>query len=416
LALIVIAFAGTGALFYGYALHRWHAARTALESGRQDEARIDLAFCLAVWPGSSEVHLLAARAARLAGDVPAAQSHLKQCLKLRHGSNEDAQLEFLLLRAQTGEEEEVAPELFWLVENRHPQTPLILETVARAYIRRVRYVAAEACLSRWIELTPETAKAYHWRGWVREHLDNPKEARADYQKVLELDPDVAEVRLRVAELLLEDNQPGRALPHLEKLTRSAPDGLRAKVRARLGQCRLLQGDSPAARQLLEAAVEQLADDVPLLLHLGKLELQEDRPARAESWLRRAWKVDPMDTEVQFNLACSLEHQLRWEEAAVFLKHYADQMAVLQRTKELLKDPSRASGKEPVASTEVGVMLLKMGYERQGLKWLEQALLRDPNYQPAHRTLAEFYAQKGDTQRAAAHRARLTDRPKSVSPH
>ena len=38
-------------------------------------------------------------------------------------------------------------------------------------MRRVRYVPAEACLGRWIELAPQTAKAYHWRGWVREHLE-----------------------------------------------------------------------------------------------------------------------------------------------------------------------------------------------------------------------------------------------------
>ena len=55
------------------------------------------------------------------------------------------------------------------------------------------------------------------------------------------------------------------------------------------------------------------------------------------------------TEVQFNLAESLQLQGRKDEAAVYLDRYRKQMAVLQRTKELLKEESRVPGKEPVAA-------------------------------------------------------------------
>ena len=57
------------------------------------------------------LHLLAARAARLTADFEGAEAHLKRCLKLQQGATEATQLEFLLMRAQTGEEDVVAPAL-----------------------------------------------------------------------------------------------------------------------------------------------------------------------------------------------------------------------------------------------------------------------------------------------------------------
>jgi tetratricopeptide (TPR) repeat protein len=408
-ALVVLV--GVGAGLYGYALHCWYGARSAIENGNFAEARAGLDFCLAVWPRSPEVHRLAARAARLGGDILGAEEHLKRCLQLDRGADEATQLEYLLLRVQTGEEEEVAPDLFRLVDSKHPQSPLILETIARAYMQRLRYGPAYSCLERWIKEVPGTAKAYHWRGWVLERLDNPKEAMKDYQEALKLDPDLTAVRMRVAEMLLEDNQPGPALVHLERLRKKQPDD--PEVMARLGQCKLLQGETEEARAILEAVVQKLPNDVPVLLHLGKLEL-EGNPVRAEAWLRRAQKVDPMDTEVQFNLASAFSLQGRKEEATAVMERCEKQKAVLKRANLLLKDEAKASSKDPGPPTEVGSLLVEMGNERQGLYWLEQALQRDPNYQPAHRALAAYYEKKGDSQRAASHRGRLTELPKKVA--
>jgi tetratricopeptide (TPR) repeat protein len=396
---------GAGGSGYAYALYQWNAARAGVEEGRAAEVQGGLSFCLSVWPRSPEVHLLAARAARSNGDFTAAEAHLKQCIRLEGGASPATQLEFLLMRVQSGEEDEVAPKLFQLVDAKHPQSQVILETVARAFMYRLRYGPAYACLTRWIQEMPNSAKPYHWRGWVLERLDNHKEAMKDYLSALERDPDLVPVRLRVAAMLLEDNQPQQALPHLQRLRAQFPD--RADILARLGQCRLLQGQGDEARQLLEVAVAKMPDDIATLLALGKLELQEDRPAKAEGWLRRAMKADPADSEVQFNLASSLQLQGRKEEAEAMLDSCEKQKAALKRANDLLNTEARHPSKNPVPPTEVGSLLLEMGQERLGLYWLEQALMRNPNYEPAHRALAQYFDKKGDARKAAAHRARLS---------
>ena len=55
-----------------------------------------------------------------------------------------------------------------------------------------------------------------------ERLNNHKGAMDDYHRALELDPDLLPVRLRVAEMLLEDKQAPEALPHLERLMPAGP--------------------------------------------------------------------------------------------------------------------------------------------------------------------------------------------------
>src|SRR5687767_5618788 len=133
-ALLLLLVVATGAGGYAYALGQWRLAQAALHEGRAADAKNRLGVCLTVWPRSVPVHLAAARAARLTGDFAAAEAHLNRSLKLHAGANDAIQLEFSLLRVHLGEVDEVAPGLWNCIDNRHPESILILETLARAYV------------------------------------------------------------------------------------------------------------------------------------------------------------------------------------------------------------------------------------------------------------------------------------------
>jgi tetratricopeptide (TPR) repeat protein len=401
-AVLVLVLLGLGGT-YAYALRQWQMAGAVVKD-RPAEARSRLGLCLLVWPRSVEVHLLAARAARLSGDFAAAEAHLNRCLKLQHGATEAIQVEFLLMRVQRGEEDEVAPELFALyVDRNSPEAPLILETLAWAYMYNLRYGPAFNCLSRWAALAPDSAEPLRWRGWVLERLNDPEGAMKDYQRALELDPDLVPVRLRLAEMFLERSSPPKALPHLEWLMRRCPD--RPDVAARLGECRYLQGDSVEARRLLEAVVERLPNDARVLIPLAKLELEANRPARAEQWVRRALKVDPTDTEAEFTLAASLQAQGRWDEAKAVQEQHRKDTAMLKRVAQVLQRDGERASTDAADLSELGTLFLRTN-PRAGLYWLHRALERDPRHRPAHQALAEYYEGKGDLEKAAAHRRHL----------
>ncbi len=394
---------------YLYFQHQWQAAQAALAADRPDEARDRLSACLFFWPSSPDVHFLAARAARLTGDVQAAEGHLNQCLKLNRlkqsqGATEAVQLEFLLLRVQTGREDEVAATLIDSVVKDHPESPLILETLARAYMHRFRYSSALVFLNRWIEIRPKEVKAYHWRGLVLERMSKHKLAKEDYERALEHKPDLMLVRLRVAEMLLEDKLVPDALPHLERLVREMPN--HPLVLSRLGICRFLQGQTAEARRLLEAAAVHLPNDPPLQIHLARLDLQEGHAADAERRLRKVLEADPSDTEAGYSLVSALQIQGRTDESADALRKYQRYKVVVDRINKLLQEEVDAPESGAAAASEAGMLLLQIGRTSQGRYWLEQALSRDPAHEPAHQALAEHYEKSGDREKAAAHRRRL----------
>lgn len=400
--LLVVTAAATAG--WGYARYQWRAAQAALAGDRPHEATARLAVPLAVWWWDPDVRLLAARASRVGGDLPAAEAHLNRGLKLAGGATERLQLEFLLLRIQTGELDQVAPPLIDAVEKGHPESALIMNTLAVAYVQSLRYKPAFACLSRWIELQPDSAKAYHLRGWVLERLNKHKEASADYHKALELAPESVPIRLRVAEMLLEDHQAPEAVPHLEELYRRAPDD--PKVQARLGMCRFLQGRTDEARQLMEAAVPRLPHDPTLLIHLARLDLQDGRPADAERRLRIVIDTDPTDTEAWYTLITAVQAQGRAGDADMVLRGYERAKTALDRTNKLLQEVADSPTAGAADYAELGDLLLQAKQEQRGLYWLYEALDRDPENQRAHRALATHFERTGNADKAAAHRRQI----------
>jgi tetratricopeptide (TPR) repeat protein len=354
---------------------------------------------------------LAARADRLSANFEDAEAHLQKCLKLQHGATEDIQLEYLLMRVQRGQEEEAARDLIHYVDNKHPETPLILETLSRASMYHLRYGPALFWLDRWIKVEPDSAKPYQWRAWVLERVNDFEGAMSDYQKALDLAPDSFETRFRVAEIYLERSNPPAAIEHLEWLRKGFPD--RPVVTARLGQCFYLEGEVEKARPLLEAAVENLPDDVLLLLTLAKLELQEDRPAEAERWLRHLLQVDPYDQEAEYALFTSLQTQGRLQEASAVLDKWKKDKAQFEKANMLLKEEAKETSRDPNTAYEIGAALLNVGQDRMGLYWLNQALERNGAYQPALKALVDYYEKKGDSKTAMAYRRKITEPDKKI---
>jgi tetratricopeptide (TPR) repeat protein len=415
---VIVLLAGAAIGGYGYALRQWQAAQKAVKEGRLADAGPSLNVCLFVWPRSVSVHLLAARAARLKGDFRDAEAHLNRCLQLQSGSKDDIQLEFLLLRVQDGEVDEVAPNLWNCVRSNHPESALILKTLSRSYMHDLRYGPALTCLDRWVEEvrgTPAAAEPLYYRGWILEFLHASAEAMNAYQEAIKADPDYVPVRLRVAEILLEKANPPEALAHLERLRQQCPD--RPDVMARLGQCYFMMGRTDEARPLLEAAAARLPDDPTVLIQLAKLDLEEARAPEAETLLRHILKANPFDVEAEYSLGACLQAQGRPQEAAATLDDSRSKKAVLDRVDRLLGDLTLGrSSADPDTVSELGTDLLRVGQDNQGVYWLNQALQQDPANKAAHKALAEYFERKGDHDQAAAHRRFLASPSRPTPAH
>ena len=277
-------------------------------------------------------------------------------------------------------------------------------------MRNLRYGPAWDCLSRWIEISPDTAEPYYWRGWVLERVNDHNGAIKDYRRAVDLDAGFLSARLRLAEMLLEMSNVPEAVGHLERLSRQAPD--RPDIMARLGQCRFAQGDPEEARRLLEFAVKDMPNDSGVLVTLAKLELQKENPQKGEEYVRRALKVDPTNTEAEFVLAGALQAQERWTEANAALEQHRKNQALVKRVGQILNDEAQHPTRDPASLCELGEVFLHTN-EQIGLYWLHRALQRDPSHEPTHRILAEFYDSKGNREKAALHRKYLKSETKSA---
>jgi tetratricopeptide (TPR) repeat protein len=400
LTLSALAAAAVAVNLWGYSCY--HHAEAEVAQGRFDEAGRHVRSCLRVWPGSARAHLLAARVARLSADYPAAEEHLNACTRLQKTATEDTQLEWVLLRAQRGEVEDVLPGLWYAVQHEHPRKPAILEAVARGYMMQLNYRQALVCLNEWLRLEPDTARALDWRGWVLQALDRAADARADYERALQLEPDRSAARLRLVNLLLARKNSQDALPHLEHLARTRPDD--PEVRLARARCHALRGETAEAVALLDGLLAERPDDPAALVVRGDVAIQEGRPAEAESILRRALASKPTDIEVLYTLYRSLQAQPgREEDAERCLARHDRVKKDLDRVNTLLKMEAEKASEDPAVACEIGTLLLRLDEDRVGLYWLYKALKVDPRHRPTHEALAAYYDRVQQPEKAAEHR-------------
>jgi tetratricopeptide (TPR) repeat protein len=388
----------------GWAHWQERSARRELADEHLDEAKRHIDLALRVHDRSVAAHLLAARIARLRGAYSEAEQHLSRCDR-RDGLSEPVQLEWLLLRCQRGDVDELAPGLLASVERHHPESAAILEALAAVYMRQARYPEARRCLDRWVELAPDSPRALDWRGWVNNQLDHRAEAIADYERALELQPGRSAVRLRLAEILVESSRHAEAVPHLERLRREQPDN--PDVLVNLASCRVIESRPDDARALLDAALAAHPDHFDALVLRGKVEQDASNFAEAERWLRKALARSPLDPDARYALYLSLQAQPNREgEAREELARWKRDRETRERLNHLLRAELERKPNDPDLAREAGELFLQQGEDQKGLFWLHRALALDPRHAASHRALLAYYERTNNPAKAAEHRDAL----------
>jgi predicted Zn-dependent protease len=382
------------------ASRHYRAAVEALDRRDPRQARQHLDAYLSAWPGDPVGHLLAARAARLAGDFDRAEDHLRAC-QGRQGVTRENSLEWALLHAQRDGLNEWEDDLRSRLDQDDPDALWILDVLTAQLMHSRRLFEARRYLDQWLQRCPDDPVPLVRRGWVAEHLLVEDAALADYQRALTLEPGNDEVRLRVAEILERTRHAEEALPHFEELRRRQPDS--PAVLLGLARCHHQLGQTAEARDLLDALLAGHPDDPQALGERGRLALAVGNAGGAESWLRRAADRAPYDRDINYSLHECLSRLGKAEEArgvSARLKQIEeDQRRMGRLFSDLLKRPHDAD-----LRYEGGMIFLRNGFTEDGLDWLQTALREDPGHRPTHRALAEYYEQHGRPDLAATHRA------------
>jgi tetratricopeptide (TPR) repeat protein len=399
--LLLLALFGWWLVGQARASWHWRSGKAALEADECAVAREHFAHCVETWPTSGEARFLAARAARRGGELAEAVRQL-DAAEERGWVQEALDLERSLVRAQAGELVAVEKYLTWCLSNDHPDSTLILEVLAPAYLQRYRLNEARHCLTQWLEQRPRCLAAWMLEGELAERCRNRTQAIAAYEQAVEIAPARRAARCALARLLVDANRPSEALPHLEKLTGQQPGD--AEVSVQKARCEQLEGRATEATRLLDEVLAGNPRHAQALCLRGALELEAGRADRAAGYLRKAVAYTPFDRQALYTWLLCLRRAGKPEEVVLVeqqLKRCEKDLAQLARlTQEIAQHPD-----DPELRRQAGEVFLRNEQEEEGIRWLQSALAVRPDHPATHRSLAEHYQRKGQPARAGAHRAR-----------
>lgn len=362
------------------------AARTDLERYHTAQAIRHLKICREIWPKDPEVLLLAARAARRAG-VYGDCDRLLTVYEKEQGRDDAFTFERLLLDAECNQDQ-VVERCWQLVEEGHPYSSLLMESLARGYMRHYRLGMARRCLDRWRESQPDNPQMLYLDGLF--HLDYAHAvaaAAASYGRAVDLDPDHEEARLGLAVALLMSKEFGAAAKHFERLRQVQPDNTRVQVG--LAECREGLGETAEAVRLVDEVLAQKPDFPAALSLRGQLAFGQGQFDAAVDWLRQAVSRNPADQRARYNLALALERSGHAEEGQQYMREFKQMQQDLTRFNEIVMTEIAKRPTDPALHCELAQILLRSGQRDEGMRWLQSALQIDPSYAPARRVLAGY---------------------------
>jgi tetratricopeptide (TPR) repeat protein len=383
-----------------WAARHFRAAQTELDRNHYDRAKDHLQVCTQVWPDDPATLLLAARVARRTN----AHDHADQFLnryRATRGEDDDLILERALLRSERGEVDAVSDFCAKLVEQGHPQSPLILEALAFGYMRKLRVEQAFFVLRQWRKREPNSAQAECMSGEAYQMRAQPQEALPAFERAVALDPDHTEARLHLAETLLDLSQAREALPHLQQLAAAQPE--RVAVLVELGRCLDKLGHQDQAEIVLDQALKLEPRNQNALKERGFLAYRRDQPEKAETWLRQATELAPGNYQLHFQLQLCLQRLGKTEEAQAMQPWLKQLEADGKRLQDIIKRQLPEAPKDANLLQELGAISLRAGWIADAQRWFDAALEIDPGHVATHQAYADFYEQHGQPGRAAKHR-------------
>jgi tetratricopeptide (TPR) repeat protein len=361
---------------YAWGWHHYLAAQAALAEHRNPAARNHVGKSLVVWPESAELLLMAARAERRAAAFDRAETFLDRCRRADDPAWADqVALEWALLRASMGDLRTVEQPLQARLLGSPAEAPLIWEALAEGYRRNFRMPEALRTLDTWIHFEPENAHVYFLRGEVHRQVGALSRAATEYRRVLELEPEHAEARRRLASALVQVGRYQEAADHLEQLRRASGDD--PELGTLLARSKFDSGEREEAVQILDEVLRKHPTDGGALRERGRIALAAADFAAAERLHRQAVDALPHDYESHWGLYRSLQALGKLEEAKEQLVTAQRIKDASERIHEIQTHQMTLRPHDAALHAELGELLVQLGQEEGGEKWLLSALSLDP---------------------------------------
>ena len=400
---------------YQYYASSWQMqnALAALAAGDPNTAISKLEIEEKSHPGSAELVYWLAVAHRRAGHIQVFQGHLQRAKELGYPEDE-IQRQVLLMRLQSGVvSEDLEKQAADLIQraDKYPGARMDLfvdefyEARARGFLANYRLFDAHFALDHWVQDRPESIPARLMRADIRERELDFQGAEKEYQEILALAPDNVPARLQRARLLMLNVKVKEAAEEFRICLEISPQDVRAQIG--LAECEFRTGQGmTASRQRLEKLLEQELTDkdrASALYLLGEIARSQKENELVVKYLLEATQLAPaFDAGPYRTLSTAYASLGQLKEAQKYLeisKQKGDRTARLVTLMgKIMQSPQNAD-----LRFEQGSIYWEEGMKDEAAGWWNMAVRFKPQHQAAHEALAEYYAEKGDSERVKYHR-------------
>jgi Flp pilus assembly protein TadD len=181
------------------------------------------------------------------------------------------------------------------------------------------FAAAIEPLQKVIKEEPNVAYPHFQLAYVFTALQRSDDARAEYERVIAIDPKMAAAYLNLG-ILLVDKDPAAAVAPLKKAVELSPTESRPRVL--LGVAQERSKDLDGAAESFASARRLDPQDADAAERLGTLYMNMKRPADAEAQFRSVLETNPKNKAALLGLAKSLDDQNKPEAASAYDNYLA----------------------------------------------------------------------------------------------
>lgn len=361
-------------------------ARSAISESQFDVARRWIERMRWGNSASSEASPWEIRLLRKEKKFEQAFASLVQAKQLNPSSNE-LRIEGWLLQAQVGDLTAAERPLLNALRENAGEESEICDALVLGYLRTGQFFKAELTLQSWQTDHPQDSRPWVLRGVMATKAEHWKEAAAAFREALRLSPKDPETTFFLADALAMNREFESALPLFRRCVAALPD--RAEVQLGLVRTLTNLGQFDEAIRLSEEIVRSQPTLIDASGALGEALLAAGQVRRAVAVLQSAVDQAPNNIGLRFQFGTALRLAGRPEEAESHLeftrqgRHELQQRGAL--TRHALQFPN-----DLTVRVQLARLLLKYGFEDEGLMWLGGVLNAEPHHADAHRQLADYY--------------------------
>ena len=181
------------------------------------------------------------------------------------------------------------------------------------------YEAALAPLKAVTGAAPDSADAWFYLGYAYHRLHQEADARAAYERAVQLNPELYQAQVNLGLILLGLKDVSAALPHLQKAVALKP--AEARPHLDLGDALQASGQVSEAQNELRRALELDPRLDRAAYELGKIELEEKQYSSAAGDFEKALVLNPERAQAELGIASADEALGQTSQAEQHLESY-----------------------------------------------------------------------------------------------